>query len=120
MLNLRRSFVFLAVLLGLLTVGIASANGGGKDKAKSYELTLGSATKVGNVVLKPGEYKFKLDGANAVFTKAGSDATFTAPAKLETGTESFSKTLIHQVQDGAQSRIISIALKGTQNTLKFD
>jgi hypothetical protein len=120
MLNLRRSFVFFAVLLGLLTVGIASANGGGKEKAKNYEITVGSPTRVGTVVLKPGDYKFKVEGSNAIFTKSGSDTTFTTPAKIETGTENFDRTMIHQIQDGGQARIISIVLKGTQNTLKFD
>jgi hypothetical protein len=118
MLNLKRSSVCIAILLGLLAGGIASAKGGGK--AKNYEITVSSATKVGAVVLKPGDYKLKVEGANAVFTKEGSDATFTAPAKIEEGKEMFDRTLVHQVQDGGQSRIISIALKGTQSLLKFD
>ena len=120
MLNLKRGVVLFAVVLGMLSVGIASANGGGKDKAKNYEISIKSATKVGTVVLKAGDYKLKLDGANAVFTRETSDTTFTTPGKLETATGHFDKTIIHQIQDGDQARIISIELKGTQSLLKFD
>jgi hypothetical protein len=118
--NLKTNFVFFAVLLGLLCVGIASANGGGKDKAKNYEISVRSTTKVGAVVLKPGVYKFKVEGSNAIFTRQGSNTVFTTPAKLETVKEDFDNTMFHQIQDGGESRIISIELKGTQSLLKFD
>jgi hypothetical protein len=120
MLSLKRSVVFFAVVLGMLSIGIASANGGGKEKAKSYEISVRSATKVGTVVLKPGDYKFKVEGENAVFSKEDSNTSFTTPAKLETVNDHFDKTILHQVQDGDQPRIISIELKGTQSLLKFN
>jgi len=120
MLNPKRVFVLFPVLLGLLIVGIASANGGGKDKVKNYELTIGAATKVGSVVLKPGEYKFKVEGTNVVFTKQGNDTAFTVTAKTESAKAEFTKTITHQVQDAGQPRIIAIELKGTQSLVKFD
>jgi hypothetical protein len=120
MFNLKKSIVFFAALLGLLSVGIASANGGGKEKAKTYGISVHSATKVGTVVLKPGDYKIKVEGANAIFSKEDSNTSFTTPGKIETVSDHFAQTILHQVQDGDQSRIVSIELKGTQSLLKFD
>lgn len=120
MLNLKKSVVFFAALLGLLSVGIASANGGGKEKAKTYEISVRSATKVGTVVLKPGDYKVKVEGANAIFSKEDSNTTLTTPSTLETVNDHFAQTILHQVQDGDQPRIVAIELKGTQSLLKFD
>ena len=117
--NLRRAWI-LAALLGLLCVGIDSAADSSKGKSKSYGITVGSATKVGSVVLSPGEYKFKVEGDNATFTKEGSGKTFTIPAKLEAGKEAFEQTMLHQVNEEGQKRIVSIELKGTQTLLKFD
>jgi hypothetical protein len=120
MLKLKNSIVFFAAVLALLFVGVASANGGGKDKAKNYEISVRSATKVGSVVLKPGDYRIKVEGSNAIFSKEDSSTTFTTPGKLETVSSHFDKTILHQVQDGDQARITSIELKGTQSLLKFD
>ncbi len=117
--NLKRAWIF-AALLGLLCVGIASAADASKGKPKSYGITIGSATKVGSVVLTPGEYKFKVEGDNATFKNEGSGKTFTTPAKLETGKEEFDQTMLHQVKEEGQNRIVSIELKGTQTLLKFD
>jgi len=117
MLNLKRSLVLFAVLLGLLTAGIVSAKG---SKVKSYEITISSAMKVGTVVLAPGEYKFKLDGSNAVFVKSRGGDTFTTPAKIEDGEDNYGRTVLRTVQDGDQTRIIGIALKGTKSMMKFN
>lgn len=120
MINLKKSLVVLAALLGLLCVGVASADNGSKTKAKRYEITLTSNAKIGAVVLPRGEYKFKFDGTNATFTKEGGGKTYTAPAKLEPGKEDFAQTMMHFVQDGDDIRILSIDLKGTQTLLKFN
>lgn len=115
-----KTLSLLAALLGLLCAGIASADNGAKAKAKSYAFTVGSDTKVGTVVLTRGEYKVKLEGADAIFTKDGTGKTFNAPAKLESTNEKFDRTRLHLVEDGGQGRIIAIELKGTQTLLKFD
>jgi len=110
----------LSALLGLLCVGMASADNGSKTKSKSYDLILGSNAKIGTEVLQRGEYKCKFDGTNATFTKEGSGKTVTAPAKLETAKDDFDKTMVHYVQDGDQNRIVSIELKGTPTLLRFN
>jgi uncharacterized membrane protein len=115
-----KTLSLLAALLGLLCAGIASADNGAKAKAKSYAFTVGSDTKVGTVVLTRGDYKVKLEGTDAMFTKDGTGKTFNTPAKLESGAEKFSRTSLHLVQDAGQGRIVAIELKGTQTLLKFD
>ena len=50
--------------------------------AKQYTITLVKPVQVGSVKLAAGEYKVKLDGANAIFTDSKKQ-TFTAPAKTE-------------------------------------
>lgn len=115
----RQAFVF-AIVLGLLAVGNLGADDSGKSKAKSYGFNLGSAMKAGNVVLKAGEYKVRLDGANAIFTREASNENFTIPAKIETGTQKFSKTAIVQSTAGGEAHIVSIDLKGTRDTLKLN
>jgi hypothetical protein len=119
-LNLKKNLVCLTVALGLFAVGIPAASAAGKDKVKSFELTVKSDTKVGSVVLRPGDYKFKFEDSNAVFTRQNSGTVYTTAAKLETVKDEFSQTMVHQVKDGDQNRIIGIDLKGTQTQLKFD
>jgi len=115
-----KTLSLLAALLGLLCAGIASADNTSKSKAKSYAITIASNVKVGEVVLPRGEYKVKVDGANAIFTRDGSGKTFSAPAKIEAANESFDQTSLHTIQDGSDHRLTAIELKGTQSLLKFD
>jgi hypothetical protein len=105
---------FFTVVLGLLTAGLLSA------KSKSYDLTIGSPTKVGSIVLKSGDYRFKVEGTNVVFTRTLNDATSTVPVKVETGKSKSPKTSVTQTTDGGQTRIVSIEPKGTTDILKFD
>jgi hypothetical protein len=122
MLNLKRIGTLSVVTLGMLSVGLVS--GVAAQKARSYELSLNTATKVGSQVLTPGDYKLKLEGSNAVFTKEGnrqSDAaTFTSPATLEAGNAKFEHTAIHAVLDAGQQRIVAIELEGSKNLLKLN
>jgi len=124
MLNLKRIVTPSVVMLGLFSVGIVSASGGTAEKTRSYEVSLNTSAKVGTQVLTPGDYKLRLEGANAVFTKQskkeGDSATFTAPAKLEAGDEKFAYTAVHTVLDAGQPRIVSIELKGGKDLLKLN
>ena len=118
MLNFKRIVTLSIVMLGLFSVGVVS--GGAAEKARSYELSVNTATKVGTQVLTAGDYKLRLEGSNAVFTKQSTQATFTAPAKLEAGNAKFGHTTIHLVQDAGQPRITSIELEGSKDLLNLD
>jgi hypothetical protein len=115
----QRLFLF-AIVLGLMTAGTLTAADGGKEKSKSYSLNLTSGIKAGKVMLKAGQYKFKMDGANAIFTRQENDETFTIPATIETGKAKFDKTTFVQSSEGGEPHIVSIDLKGSTNTMKFN
>ena len=115
----QRVFLF-AIVLGLMTAGMLTAGEGGKEKSKTFSINLGSAIKAGKVMLKPGQYKFKVEGANAIFTRQENDETFTVPAKIETGKTKFDKTTFVQSSEGGEAHIVSMDLKGTSDVLKFD
>ena len=51
---------------------------------KSYDVIFSAPAKVSGVKLPAGEYKVKVDGANAIFTDSKSK-TVSAPVKVETG-----------------------------------
>jgi hypothetical protein len=119
MLNLKRIVIVSGVVLGFLSAGVVSASAAA-EKARSYELSLNTATKVGTQVLTAGDYKLRLEGSNAVFTNESSKATFTAPATLEPGNAKFEQTSIRTVQDAGEPRIISIGLRGGKDVLKLN
>src|SRR3954470_24169002 len=87
--------------------------------AKTYEITLSNPTKVGSVQLKPGQYKLKVDGANAVFTDINSSKSFTTPVKVENGDKKFDDTRVQSVKDGAGDKINEIDLGGSKTKLGF-
>ena len=55
---------------------------------KSYDVIFSAPATVAGVKLAAGEYKVKVDGANAVFTDSKSKSV-SAPVKVETGTKKF-------------------------------
>jgi hypothetical protein len=119
MLNLKRIVTLSGVMIGILSASLINANAA-TEKARSYEVSLNAATKVGTQVLTPGDYKLKMEGANAVFTNENNKATFTVPAKLEAGNAKFDYTTINLTQDAGQPRITSIGLKGGNELLKLN
>jgi hypothetical protein len=120
MLNLKRIVTLSGVMIGMLSASLINANAA-TEKARSYEVSLNAATKVGTQVLTAGDYKLKMEGANAVFTKENNNkATFTVPAKLEAGNTKFDYTTINLTQDAGQPRITSIGLKGGNELLKLN
>ena len=118
MLSPKRLIPILAVILALPLAYVSGA--AAAEKVKSYSFSLSSPAKVGNQVLARGDYKVKLEGSNAVFTKETTKATVTAPAKLETANEKFGRTVIHQINDVGQPRIVAIELAGTNDLLKLE
>ena len=87
--------------------------------AKTYDIVLSNPTKVGSVQLKPGQYKLKVDGSNAVFTDANSSKSFTTPVKVETGDKKFDDTRVQSTKDADGDRINQIDLGGSKTKLGF-
>jgi hypothetical protein len=91
--------------LALATVGLASA--------KSYDIDLLATAKAGTVELKPGEYKLKVEGAQAVFTDVQSGKSFSVPAKVENSDQKFSNTRIESANQNGMDTIQAIDLAGS-------
>lgn len=102
------------ILTGVLAVASLSI-----ASAKSYNIVLSNPTKVANVDLKAGEYKLKLEGANAVFTNVETGKQFTAPAKLGNAAKKFETTAVATDKKADAEHISSIELGGTTTRIEF-
>jgi hypothetical protein len=97
--------------LGLASIGFASA--------KSYDVTLSAPAMAGNIELKPGVYKLKVEGSQAVFTDVQSAKTFTAQVKIETSAQKFGETALETTSGGEMDHIQAIDLGGSNTKLEF-
>jgi hypothetical protein len=87
--------------------------------AKTYEIILSAPTKAGNVTLKAGQYKLKVDGTNATFTDVNTSKSFTTPVKVENGDKKFEDTRVQSKKDGETDSIQEIDLGGSKTKLGF-
>jgi hypothetical protein len=85
---------------------------------KSYGVTFTAPATVAGVQLPAGEYKVKVDGANAVFTDHNLKSV-SAPVKVETSAKKFQYTAVDTSKDGAVQKINAIELGGTTTKLEF-
>jgi len=97
--------------LGLASLGIASA--------KSYDIFLSAPAMAGTTELKPGEYKLKVEGTQAVFTDVESSKSWTAPVKVENGARKFDQTVVESSTQGDMAHIHTIDLGGSNTKLEF-
>ncbi|SPE38545.1 conserved exported hypothetical protein [Candidatus Sulfopaludibacter sp. SbA6] len=104
---------------GVLTLFSLSLLSAGTPRAKSYEITIVSLTKAGSVQLKPGQYKVKVEGSNAIFTDVNSSKSVTTPVKVETGDKKFDDTTVQITKDGDTNRLDEIGLGGSKTKLEF-
>jgi|SRR5580700_3495122 hypothetical protein len=105
----KQSLLFIGAL-ALSTVSFAST--------KSYEILIAAPTQAGAMQLAAGEYRLKLDGSNAIFTNIDTNHSFVAPVKVE-NTRKHETTAVETKTDGSNSRITSIDLGGSSETLQF-
>jgi hypothetical protein len=87
--------------------------------AKTYEIVLSAPTKAGSVQLKPGQYKLKVDGANAIFTDLNTSKSYTTPVKVQNGDKKFDDTRVQSTKDGDSEKINEIDLGGSKTKLGF-
>jgi hypothetical protein len=106
---MKKFMVVAALALSSLTV----------VSAKTYEIILSGPTKAGNVTLKAGQYKLKVDGTTATFTDVNNSKSFTTPVKVETTEKKFEDTRVQSVKDGGSDKIEEIDLGGTKTKLGF-
>jgi hypothetical protein len=102
----------------LLTICALTLASVGLAFAKSYEVDLIANTKAGNVELKPGEYKLKVEGSQAVFTDSNGKS-FTVPVKVENSGKKFNNTRIETESQSGMDTIQSIDLGGSETRLSL-
>jgi hypothetical protein len=98
--------------LTLASLGVASA-------AKSYDFVLTSPTTAGSNQLKPGQYRVKVEGSQAVFTDENSSKQYTVPVKIEQGDRKFDHTSVQSVSSNGIDSIKVIELGGSTTKLEF-
>jgi uncharacterized protein YdbL (DUF1318 family) len=100
------------LLFAALGLSIASA--------KSYDVTLDSASKVGNVELKAGKYSLAvMDNTKVKFTNANGEAV-EANAKVSTVDKKFQATQVDMKQINGTAQVNEIDLGGTKTKILFE
>ena len=103
----------------LLLTGVLAISSLTLANAKTYEISLAGPTKAGNITLKPGQYRLKVDGNTATFTFVETSKQFTTPVKVETSDKKFDDTRVDANKDGGTDVIKDIELGGTKTKLEF-
>ena len=84
---------------------------------KSYDIILNSPAKAGNNELKPGEYKLKVEGGQAVFSQ--DSKTWSVPVKIENASQKFTHTTVESSTLGDMDTIQAIDLAGSTTKIEF-
>ena len=103
----------------LLSIGVLTLLSLSILCAKTYTITIISPTKAGSAQLKPGDYKVKVEGSNAVFTEVNSSKSVTTPVKVENGDKKYDDTRVQITKDGGTDRLDDIELGGSKTKLEF-
>jgi len=86
--------------------------------AKTYDIIIPAPVKVGAVELKPGEYKLKIEGSQAVFTDSH-DKSFSVPATVENADRKFGDTRLESANLNGMDTIQAIDLGDSNTRLKL-
>jgi hypothetical protein len=101
-------------LIGFALLGLAVAS------AKSYEISVDSTSKAGDVQLQPGLYKVSLDGSKVKFTDENSGKSVETNATVESnGKTKYDTTALETEQNNGVTTIHEIDLGGTPTKVKF-
>ncbi len=87
---------------------------------RSYEFSLTSPTTVGSEVLKPGDYKVKVDGTQATFRAEQTGKTVTVPVKVEHNSQKYDQTTVQSNNRDGKDRIFEIHLGGSDTKLELE
>jgi hypothetical protein len=103
----------------LLLAGVLTVSTVGFAAAKSYEVSVSGTLKAGETELKPGEYKVKVEGTEAIFTDSSSK-TVTLPVKIEKADKKFDITAMETKTENGTKSIEAIRLGGSTMRLVFE
>jgi hypothetical protein len=103
--------LFIVGALAFSSLGIASA--------KSYDIILSAPAMAGSTQLKPGDYKLKVEGAQAVFTDTETAKSFSVPVTVENSDKKFNNTLVESANQDGMDQIHAIDLGGSNTRLRL-
>jgi hypothetical protein len=108
---MRLKSVFVTAFLLLTTMFVAYA--------KTYDIHLSSAAVAGTVQLPAGEYKLKVNGANAVLVDVDSHESYTVPVKVQTSDKKYDQDAVVTTNNNGATKIEAIELGGSTTRLAF-
>jgi hypothetical protein len=112
--RMKASTRLLATLLFIgLVAGTARAD-------RSYEISLSSVSKIGNVQFKPGEYRLVVDAPKVRLTHLSSGETVELDAKIQESDTKSEHTSVHTQQVDGVSRISEIRIAGSKTRVSFN
>lgn len=101
-------------LIGFALLGLSLAS------AKSYEISVDTATKAGDVQLQPGLYRVSYAGTTVKFTSETSGKSVETNATVDSNNKSkFDATALETEQVKGVNTIHEIDLGGTLTKIKF-
>lgn len=103
----------LKLAIAFAVLGMSSAG------AKSFQITLNTATQAGTLDLQPGLYDVSLSGTTVKFTDVNSGKSVTAAATVENADKKFQSTSVDSTDVNGKSKIQEIDLAGTVTKVKF-
>jgi hypothetical protein len=103
----------------LLIVGALTLSSLGIASAKSYDIVLNAPSKAGATELKPGDYKLKVEGSQAVFTDAENAKSVSVPVKVENSDKKFNNTVVESTNQDGMDNIHAIDLGGSNTRLNL-
>jgi hypothetical protein len=104
----------------LLATGVLAVSLAAFASAKSWDITIDSSAKVGNVMLPAGSYTVKLQNDQALFTSdSGKKFTVTVKVQANATPKKYEQTEMRTQKQGDTNVIQAIELGGTTQELEF-
>ncbi len=103
----------------LVLAGVLTAAAAGLAMAKSYDISVSGMLKAGETELKPGDYKVKVEGSEAIFTDSNKKS-ITVPVKVETADKKFDTTAVETKTENGMKSVEAIRLGGSTTRIVFE
>ena len=87
---------------------------------QSYQITLGTDCKIGNLEFKAGEYKLVVDAPKVRLTDMNSRKTVELDAKVEDAGAKNAQTAIHSQRVDGITKVTGIHIGGSKTRIAFD
>jgi hypothetical protein len=102
----------------LLIIGALTLSSMSIASAKSYDITLTAPAKAGATELKPGQYKLKVEGSQAVLTDEQTSKSFSIAVTMGHSDKKFDFTSVETTSKDGMDNIQAIDLGGSNTRLE--